>query len=244
MFPPCRNGKDGRLYKLYYTEAALSLTDETALLSCLGEDRRAQIAERTPEDRICSAAASCLLRYALYDTGYGAFADAPIAWEGKPHFANPDIPLYFNLSHTADKKRGGFAAAVLLSDADEVGVDVEFVHPIHNRDALMRRLFTQREREYVEKSGEERAFFDIWCAKEALIKRTGEGFSRPLSSVSVDVSARRITADGIVCDFVRMYIGQACICCAADALSHGVTLCTVAVNDIINLQNGEASWKK
>lgn len=210
------------MYKLYYTEAPLNLTDEGVLLSRLDENRRARISTRPQKDRISAAAASCLLRYALYDTGNGAFIDAPITWEGKPCFADPIIPLYFNLSHTVDKRRGVFAAAVFLSDEDEVGVDIEIMQEVRNRDALMRRLFTAAEREYVLSSGGESAFFDIWCAKEAFVKLTGEGFSRPLSSVSVDMRSKRAESGAMVCDLAGFHTGACRICCAAKDLSAGV----------------------
>ncbi len=206
------------MYKLYYTEAALDLTDEGILLSRLDENRRARIGTRPQKDRISAAAASCLLRYALYDTGNGAFIDAPITWEGKPCFADPIIPLYFNLSHTVDSVRGVFAAAVLLSDEDEVGVDIEFIREIHNRDALMRRLFTAAEREYVLSSDGESAFFDIWCAKEAFIKLTGTGFSRRMSTLSADIAAGKMTGEGLSCDLLWMTVGDCRLCCAAEHL--------------------------
>lgn len=216
MFPPYRNGKVVLLFKLYYTEAMLSHTDEAVLFSALDEDRRAKIMRRPQKDRISAAAASCLMRYALTDTGNGALSDAPVVWEDKPHFAEPLIPLYFNLSHTADTSCGQFAAAVLLSDEDEVGVDLEYVHPPKNRDALVRRLFTPEERAYIAQCETESAFFDIWCAKEAFMKWTGEGFSRPMSSISVDVAMGYANSGDLRCDLCPISIGSCRIVCAAE----------------------------
>ncbi len=223
------------MFKLYYTEAVSDLTDERMLLPLLDAKRRTKITARPQKDRISAAAASCLLRYALFDTDNSAFADAPVVWEGKPHFADPIIPLYFNLSHTVDKSRGVFAAAVLLSDEDEVGVDVEFLHEVRNRDTLMRRLYTEQERSYVLKSGTDGAFFDIWCAKEAFVKWTGEGFSRPLSSVSVDVSGQKAVSGEIYCDLLWHTVGACRICCAAEDLSAGVEMKMLTPEQMLTL---------
>jgi len=231
------------LYKLYYTEAPLNLTDEGVLLSRLDENRRARIGTRPQKDRISAAAASCLLRYALYDTGNGAFIDAPITWEGKPCFADPIIPLYFNLSHTVDKRRGVFAAAVFLSDEDEVGVDIEIIQEVRNRDALMRRLFTAAEREYVLSSGGESAFFDIWCAKEAFVKLTGEGFSRRMSMLSADITAGKMTGAGLSCDLLWMSVGDCRICCAAENLPWETDVKIITPEELTALQE-ETKWNE
>ncbi len=223
------------MYKLYYTEAALDLIDERAMLSLLDENRRARIFTRPPKDRISASAASCLLRYALYDTGNEAFADAPINWDGKPCFADPIIPLYFNLSHTVDKKRGVFAAAVLLSETDEVGVDIEFVHEIRNREVLMRRLFTSDERGYIDRLGTPESFFDIWCAKEAFVKWTGEGFSCPLSSVAVDMKTKCAVSGAAACDLEWYTVGECRICCAAENLSSGMEIQILTPEQLLSM---------
>lgn len=224
------------MFKLYYTEAALTHTDEAALLSYLSPDRRTHIAGRPFKDRISAAAASYLLRYALFDTDNRAFWDAPIVWDGKPHFADPVIPLYFNLSHTVDKADGMFAAALLLSDEGEVGVDLEFVHPIQNRAAMERRLFTPEERDYIGIVGKNDAFFDIWCAKEAFVKWTGEGFARRLSSVSVDITEKKAVSGEMSCDLVWYTIGNRRICCAADDLSSGVQMAALTMEQIVSVR--------
>ncbi|MBQ7300774.1 MAG: 4'-phosphopantetheinyl transferase superfamily protein [Clostridia bacterium] len=221
---------------LYYIGESLSAFEEPALLSMLPASRRTQIERRPYADRIASAAAACLLRYALCDCGYAAYADAPIVWEGKPHFADPAISVRFNLSHTVDKARGMFAAAVLLSDWGEVGVDLEFVHPIQNRAAMERRLFTPEERDYIGAVGKNDAFFDIWCAKEAFVKWTGEGFAHPLSSVSVDVTEKKAVSGEVSCDLAWYSFGESRICCAADDLSSGVQTAALTMEQIVSVR--------
>ncbi len=229
--------------ELYITYGNLSCVSETVFLSSLSASRRIRIERRPYADRIASAAAAHLLRYALCDCGYAVYADAPIIWEGKPHFADPAIPVRFNLSHTVDKANGRFAAAVLLSDTDEVGVDVEFVHPIHNREAMMRRLFSETERSYIETMDNECAFFDVWCAKEAFVKLTGEGFSRKLSSVFVDVSAKSAASGEMRCNLLWYTVGKCRICCASDDLSANVEFRVVDPDEITIYQEEKDGTK-
>ena len=204
------------MFKLYYTEDALHRTDEAALLSKLSVQRRAQIARRTPPARAASAAAALLLRYALADTFHPVYSSLPVIWEGKPHFEDETVPLWFNLSHTEDRDTDRFAAALLLSDEGEVGVDIEYIHTVRNAEALMRRLFLPEERAYIEKHGSPSAFFDIWCAKEAYLKWTGEGFSRPMSSVSVCMETRTAESGVVRCELYRHRIENAVLCLAAE----------------------------
>ena len=219
--------------RLYFTKANTADVSESVLFRALNHDRRIRIVCRPWADRIASAAASHLVRYALSDSGYAAYADAPIVWEGKPHFADPAISVRFNLSHTVDKASGRFAAAVFLSDTVEVGVDVEFVHPIHNREAMMRRLFTDAERGYVLSSEREDAFFEIWCAKEAYLKWTGEGFSRPMSSVSVDLVSKTAGSMDLCCDLRWLSLGDCTVCTAGKMPSEDIFAVSVTVEDII-----------
>lgn len=221
------------MFYLYCIQEHITAFEVPTLLSTLPASRRIRIERRPYADRIASAAAAHLLRYALCDSGYAAYADAPIVWEGKPHFTDPAISVHFNLSHTVDKASGRFAVAVLLSDAGEVGVDVEFVHPIHNREAMMRRLFTDAERDYVLSSEREDAFFEIWCAKEAYLKWTGEGFSRPMSSVSVDLVSKTAGSMDLCCDLRWLSVGDCTVCTAGKMPSEDIFAVSVTVEDII-----------
>ena len=223
------------MFALYYIQEPLIVFEESTLLSTLPASRRTRIERRPYADRIASAAAAHLLRYAFDDAGYAAYADAPIVWEGKPHFADPAISVRFNLSHTVDKASGRFAAAVFLSDTVEVGVDVEFVHPMHNREAMMRRLFPDAEREYALSSEREDAFFEFWCAKEAYLKWTGEGFSRPMSSVHVDVRGRTASSDAGTCDLRWFCTEDTVLCAAGMDLPAAWSVCRVRTADLMRI---------
>jgi 4'-phosphopantetheinyl transferase len=92
----------------------------------------------------------------------------------------------FSLSHAG----GGFAVAV--SDV-EVGIDLEPVRPL-TADLLVIAL-SDEERGYV---GSDLDFFRVWTAKEAYMKRSGEGLGIEPRRLTVDLAhdLLRDSADG------------------------------------------------
>jgi 4'-phosphopantetheinyl transferase len=111
-------------------------------------------------------------------------ADVPFATgeHGKP--CVPGAELQFNLSHSGDLA----VCAVTLGRA--VGVDVEFIRPVEELDAIVGRFFAAGEGARIRAAADrERAFFECWTRKEAYIKAVGGGFSIPLTSfdTSLDV---------------------------------------------------------
>jgi 4'-phosphopantetheinyl transferase len=102
---------------------------------------------------------------------------------GKPRI-DPAIgraKLQFNLSHTR-----GFVACAITIDS-EIGIDVE---ALNRRDVtvdIAERFLSPSEVIILRSMAEERkhdTFFRFWTLKEAFIKATGEGLSRPLDSFS------------------------------------------------------------
>jgi 4'-phosphopantetheinyl transferase len=95
--------------------------------------------------------------------------------------------LRFNISHT----RGLVACAISYYD---VGVDIESVD--HSTDlAIADTVLAPEEASIVKTAPPERQrrlFFRFWTLKEAFIKATGEGLSRPLDSFSFMLDPVRI----------------------------------------------------
>ncbi|MDA0704386.1 MAG: 4'-phosphopantetheinyl transferase superfamily protein [Proteobacteria bacterium] len=101
---------------------------------------------------------------------------------GKPSLADGAGPR-FSLSHSED----GIAVA-LARDAD-IGVDIERVRAMKDRDDLVARFFSEDEKEAyfaLPPARREQAFFRLWTRKEAFVKGIGLGFSRPLESFTVN----------------------------------------------------------
>jgi 4'-phosphopantetheinyl transferase len=104
---------------------------------------------------------------------------------GKPRLAG-DSQVHFNLSHCEDR------AVLAISDAAEVGIDLERERPIEHVD-LAKRYFHRNEAAAITASRDEaeqrRAFFLVWTLKEAVVKALGAGLSTPLDSFEVVIGA-------------------------------------------------------
>jgi 4'-phosphopantetheinyl transferase len=99
---------------------------------------------------------------------------------GKPYVS--DAPLAFNLSHS------GPLAVCAVTRSGSVGVDIEAMRAIDDPDGIVAHFFAPGEiAEYNRHSGESRlaTFFRLWTRKEAYLKATGEGLSRPLNTFDV-----------------------------------------------------------
>jgi 4'-phosphopantetheinyl transferase len=147
-------------------------------------------------DRETYTAAHWLVRNALASVGGMPPADWRFVVEtrGKPAI-DPALGrrgLRFNLSHT----RGFVACAITFGS--EIGIDVEtlarnpagldiaehFFSP--SEVAILRGVAPDRQRD---------TFFRLWTLKEAYIKATGEGLSRPLDSFSFALDPVAISFD-------------------------------------------------
>lgn len=86
---------------------------------------------------------------------------------GKPGFA-AGVPLWFNISHSGDH------IVLLLSDEGEVGCDMEVVRPRKNAQRIAEAVFSPGEKAQLAAAGDNLiAFWQIWTAKEAMLKQTG-----------------------------------------------------------------------
>jgi 4'-phosphopantetheinyl transferase len=107
-----------------------------------------------------------------------------LAHHGKPALDAPwDAGgLRFNVSNAET----GLLIAVSLGR--ELGVDLEAVRTLGDRDQVARRFFSPPEVEVydaVDEAGRDAAFFTCWTRKEAYIKAVGEGLSMPLDCFDV-----------------------------------------------------------
>lgn len=106
---------------------------------------------------------------------------------GKPALANQptDQPLHFNVSHSAD------VAAYAFSRSCELGVDVEAIADMSDRDEVAAHCFSNDEiRKYkqLDDSDKPLGFFNCWTRKEAFIKALGDGLQCPLNSFDVTLA--------------------------------------------------------
>lgn len=145
-----------------------------------------------PGDRHRALLAQLLLRKALSRQYPWPAADWRFARDdkGKPALVWPELPLAFNLSHSAD------LVVCALGLHCELGVDAEQVVPRSRLLALARRFFSADECAALGRlSGiaQRAAFYDTWTAREAYFKALGcglAGFADPESSaIEVTIAA-------------------------------------------------------
>lgn len=158
--------------------------DAQALLS--DDERARQRSFISPELRRRFGAARAGLRKLLgrhldRDPHSLAFATGEF---GKPRLAGNQV--HFNLSHCEER------AVLAISDAAEVGIDLERERPIEHVD-LPKRYFHRNEVAAItaprDAAEQRRAFFLVWTLKEAVVKALGTGLSTPLDSFEVAIGA-------------------------------------------------------
>jgi 4'-phosphopantetheinyl transferase len=168
------------------------------MLELLNTDERARSARfRRHEDRRTFITAHALTRLAL-SRHHPAISPSERTFEigpwGRPQPTNPDIgKLQVNLSHTSEM------AAVVVADAIEIGVDVEYVTPDDWIYETINTVLSTDESTSLlrldEESRRER-FFLYWTLKESYIKARGMGISLPLTKISFAGS----NSEGVVLD--------------------------------------------
>lgn len=108
---------------------------------------------------------------------------------GKPALWLPSAsaPPHFSCSSSHD------TALVAISGGGEIGVDLERHRRLGTDLPAMAAAFAPGERDALAAlagEAQERAFFDCWTRKEAVLKALGCGLARPLDSFSVSLARR------------------------------------------------------
>lgn len=126
---------------------------------------------------VARGTARCLLgRYLrlapdMITIGYGA--------RGKP-----EVPgIHFSVSHSGNIALFAFATVCA------VGVDVEEVRSLPDRDQLAERFFSSEEVAALREIPQDRrdlAFFNCWSAREACVKALGHGLGAPLNDFQLE----------------------------------------------------------
>ncbi|WP_405240734.1 4'-phosphopantetheinyl transferase family protein [Lentisalinibacter orientalis] len=102
----------------------------------------------------------------------------------KPTLVNSNID--FSLSRSQGH------ALVAIAEDQSVGIDVEVLRPVPERDSLVESLFGEAEKPAVEKAPaaqKDEIFLRTWVRKEACLKSTGHGLRVPLAHVTVGTNA-------------------------------------------------------
>lgn len=114
---------------------------------------------------------------------YGPFGKPELAASTDVTAAAP--PFVFNLAHSHN------LAVYALARAPRIGVDVEQMREVHERDQIAEHYFSARERQALAAlpaHQRDEAFFLCWTRKEAYLKALGAGITYPLDRFSVSVT--------------------------------------------------------
>lgn len=194
--------EDQRVSVWWFDVSRVAESQWPALTARLGEAERAR-AQRFhfDHDRFSYVAAHALGRGLLAAwTGIAASIwDFAIDDFGKPEVAAPEWPrrLRLNLSHTR-----GLAAAVLTEEND-VGVDVEWLDRRPVEDGLAQRYFAPTEcAQLAAMAPQDRhhGFLSFWTLKEAYVKAIGKGLAQPLDSFAFTLDPLGIAFDDTLSD--------------------------------------------
>jgi 4'-phosphopantetheinyl transferase len=168
----------------------LSETEVERLESILSSDELTRANRfRFPQHRRRFIAARGILRriIALYEqiepNLSTLFEYSPL---GKPRLSDllGDRNLQFNISHSHE------LALYSFTRGDRIGIDLESERLHSDVIEIARRFFTNNEAAYLASLSEKQqisAFLQIWTAKEAYLKATGEGITNSLNKVEIAI---------------------------------------------------------
>ena len=162
--------------KVYYTLTEnITEPDLNKGLSIIPGWRREKVLRyKNFNDRVNGAYAYLILQY-LMKSEFGASDTAPFKYgeHGKPFFSKS--PLFFSISHSK------CAVGTAVSEI-EVGFDAADHRNI--REELAERICSPSELTAFQHSEDKQRFLrQLWCKKESLVKRTGEGFSKGFTDI-------------------------------------------------------------
>ena len=156
----------------------------------IDEQRRAE-RFRSAADRCRFVVARGLLRLLLgrYLGGDPASLALGYGPAGKPELRHPSVAadVRFNCSHSGNLILCTFAGG------RRIGIDVEAHRPIPELDSITRLVLTSRERRQLANLRPRQrrdAFFRAWTRKEAFLKATGDGLTRPAERIEVSLAPR------------------------------------------------------
>ncbi len=184
--PPLHTGR-ACIFTIKMDRTANKVTRDTVSI-LTGQEQKKAAAFRFRDDRIRFIVTRSLLRKLLAHYLFMNTADIRIdrTPTGKPAAysqRHEALPVKFNVTHS------GNIALIALTPDKEVGIDVEQIRDIPERNALVDMFFSRREQEQYRNLPEAdrlNSFYRCWTGKEAFVKATGEGLNRNLHSFDID----------------------------------------------------------
>lgn len=103
---------------------------------------------------------------------------------GKPFIAGPPAgaSISFNVSYSND------SIVCVVGRYAKIGIDIEDSAPDLDFTSIARQFFSPEEQSWINdhaRNDRKQAFYAIWTLKEAYVKATGKGLSRPLDAYTL-----------------------------------------------------------
>jgi 4'-phosphopantetheinyl transferase len=189
--PIILNSKDVYIYR---ANLDLPVAQIQQLAHFLSPDEKIRAERfRFPEHQRRFVAARGILRELL--SNYLELSPEQIVFEysdrGKPKLPKSFNPqqLQFNLSHSQEM------AVYCFTLNRRIGIDLEYLKPLTDAEAIASRFFATTEKEFIASAPQEekqQIFFQLWTAKEAYLKATGEGLAGSLAEIEIILNKERI----------------------------------------------------
>jgi len=182
--PPLLAEDEAHIWRASLPRLAPAFERFVESLSPEERDRAARFRKESDRRRYVAthgALRSLLAEYLDIDPRLLTLESAP---NGKPALKQPRRDIRFNISHSND------LALLAFTIGREVGIDVEEIRPIPDRDAVARLFFSEGELRALtslEPAAQTEAFFLCWTRKEAYLKAKGLGLSQNLRDFEVSL---------------------------------------------------------
>jgi 4'-phosphopantetheinyl transferase len=193
---PVLAARDVHVWRLMLNASDAAVDALTKVLSADERERAARF--RFDRDRRRFVVARSGLRRVL--GRYVGVAPELLAFEygpyGKPRLLDRPTPV-FNVSHSEEW------ALIAVSADGVLGIDIEAVRELDDRDALAASVFSATENACLSAlpaADRLRAFFRCWTRKEAFVKATGDGLARSLVGFDVTFAPGEAPALSIPAD--------------------------------------------
>lgn len=108
------------------------------------------------------------------------------AKDGKPYLEDFK-DFAFSISHSKDLV---CASLCHKDEFDKIGIDIQFKAG-KKSDLIAKRFYSDFEKDFldsIDECNKKDVFFDIWAAKEAYVKMTGDGLKKDFKSFDADIT--------------------------------------------------------
>lgn len=146
----------------------------------------------------------------------------------KPYF--PDLPLYFNISHSEDY-------VICALSSNKIGIDIEKITETDIK--IAEKFFSRTEYNFLSgliQSDIKQKFFELWTIKESYVKFIGKGMYIPFDSFNVNLNDGSPKISDNTNIYFRQYeiSGYKCTACS-DVRDFPDSIKYVSEKDIANL---------